>query len=52
MSDSYAEFNKESNKNIPNLKLVIVYKLQSTNTFLLKDILKTGQKKFLLLANL
>ena len=33
-------------KTIPNLKLVIVSEYQNTKTFLLKDTLKIGQKKF------
>ena len=39
-------------KKIPNLKLVIILGFQNTKTFLLKDILKIGQKKFLLLVKL
>ena len=35
-----------------NLKLVIVLGYQNTKTFLLKDILQSGQKKFLLLVKL
>ena len=35
-----------------NLKLVIVSEYQNTKIFLLKDILKVGKKKFLLLAKL
>ena len=39
-------------KKILNLKLVIMSEYQNTKTFLLKDTLKIGQKKFLLLAKL
>ena len=39
-------------KKIPNLKLVIILGFQNTKTFLLKDILKIGQKRFLLLVKL
>ena len=49
-SDSYAEYNEDFNKPCPNLKLVITSEFQNTKTFLLKDALKIGQKKFLLLA--
>ena len=51
-SDSYAEYHEDSNITKPNLKLVIMLGFQNTKTFLLKDILKIGQKKFLLLAKL
>ena len=51
-SDSYVECNEDSNdKDIINSKLVIVSEYQKTKTFLLKDILKTGQK-FLSLVKL
>ena len=39
-------------KNILNLNLVIMLEFQNIKTFLLKDILQTGQKKFLLLVKL
>ena len=39
-------------KKILNLKLVIMLEFQNTKTFLLKDILQSGQKKFLLLVKL
>ena len=39
-------------KKILNSKFVIVPEYQNTKTFLLKDIQKTGQKKFLSLAKL
>ena len=48
-SDSYAEYNQDSKKNT-NSKLVIMLGFQNTKNFLLKDTLKTGQKKFLLLV--
>ena len=51
-SDSYAEYNEDSNKKILDLKLVIMLEFQNIKTFLLKDTLKIGQKKFLLLAKL
>ena len=39
-------------KKILNLKLVIMLEFQNTKTFLLKDTLQIGQKKFLLLVKL
>ena len=39
-------------KKIINLKLVIMLEFQRIKIFLLKDILQTGQKKFLLLIKL
>ena len=39
-------------KKILNLKLVTMLEFQNTKTFLLKDILQIGQKKFLLLIKL
>ena len=39
-------------KKIPNFKLVFMLGFQNTKTFLLNDILKIGQKKFLSLAKL
>ena len=51
-SDSYAEYNEDLNKKILNLRLVIMLEFQSIKTFLLKDILQIGQKKFLLLVKL
>ena len=55
--DYYAEYNENSmelhsNKKILNLKLVAMLKFQNIKTFLLKDILQIGQKKFLLLIKL
>ena len=51
-SDSYAECNEDYNKKSLNLKLMIVSEYQNRKTFLLKDILKTGQKNFLSLAKI
>ena len=45
--DYFAKYNEESNKKILNLKLVIMLEFLSTKTFLLKDMLLIGQKKFL-----
>ena len=51
-SDSYAEYNKDSNEKILNSKLLIMLEFQNTKAFLLKDTLKIGQEKFLLLVKL
>ena len=51
-SDSYAEYNEDSNKKDPKFKLVTMLKFQNTTTFLVKDMLQIGQKKFLLLVKL
>ena len=48
--NSYAEYNENFNKKIPNLKLVIMLKFQNIKTFLLKDTLQIGQQKFLLVC--
>ena len=53
----YAEHNAHpmelhSNKKVLNLKLVTMLEFQNIKTFLLKDILQIGQKKFLLLIKL
>ena len=50
-SDSYTEYNENSNKKDPKFRLVTMLKFQNT-TFLLKDMLQIGQKKFLLLVKL
>ena len=55
--DYYAECNEHSmelhsTKKIPNLKLMTMLDFQNIKTFLLKDILQIGQKKFLLLIKL
>ena len=51
-SDFYVNTMKILMKKILNSKLVIMLEFQNTKTFLLKDILKIGQKKFLLLVKL
>ena len=49
----YVEYNEDpSNKNTLYLKLVAMLEFQNIKTFLLKDILQIGQKKFLLLIKL
>ena len=48
--DSYDEYNEDLNKKILNKKLAIMLEFQNTKTFLLKDMLQIGQKKFLLLV--
>ena len=45
-------FNENPNKKVLNLNLVIMLEFQNMKTFLLKDILQIGQKKFLLLIKL
>ena len=50
--DSYTEYNEDLNKKILNLKLVTMLGFQNIKTFLLKDTLQIGQKKFLLLVKL
>ena len=52
MGDYYAEYNGILIKNILNLRLVTMLESQNIKTFLLKDILQIGQKKFLLLVKL
>ena len=47
-SDSFAKYNEEFNEKDPNLKYNIMSEFQSTKLFLLKDMLLTGVKKFLL----
>ena len=56
-NDYYTEyigiaFNEIPNKKILYLKLVIMLEFQNIKTFLLKDTIQIGQKKFLLLVNL
>ena len=51
-SDSFAEYNEDSNKKILNLKLVIMLEFLSTKLFLLNDMLLICQKKSLLLIKL
>ena len=48
--DSYDEYNEDFNKKILYKKLAIMLEFQNTKTFLLKDMLQIGQKKFLLLV--
>ena len=52
MGDYYAEYDEHPNEKILNLKLVTMLDFQIIKTFLLKDILQIGQKKFLLLIKL
>ena len=51
-SDSYADYNQDSNKKILNLKLVIMAEHKKTKNFLLWDTPKIQQKKFLSFAKL
>ena len=50
--DYYAEYDEHPNKKSLNLKMVIMLEFQNIKTFLLKDVLQIGQKKFLLLIKL
>ena len=50
--DYYAEYNEDFNKKVLNLKLVTMLEFQNTKTFLLKDMLRIGRKRFLLLVGL
>ena len=50
--ESYGKYSEDLIKNILNLKLVTMLEFQNIKTFLLKDILQTGQKMFLLLVKL
>ena len=50
--DSYAQNDKIANKKILNIKLVTMLEFQNIKTFLLKDILQIGHKKFLVLIKL
>ena len=53
MDDYYAEYNEDpSNKKDPQFKVGEMLEFQNIKTFLLKNILKIGQKKFLLLIKL
>ena len=49
-SDSYAEYNERSNQKDPKLKVGDHVRISKCKNVLLKDILQTGQKKFLSLA--
>ena len=51
-SDSYAEYNEDFNKKDPKFKVGDMLEFQNTKTFLLKDMLQIGRKKFLLLVGL
>ena len=51
-NDYYAEYNEIANKKILNLTLVKMLEFLNLKTFLLKDKLRIGQKKFLLLIKL
>ena len=51
-SDSYAEYNGDSNEKDPKLNQVVMHEFQNTKEFFLKYILQIGLKKFLLLAKL
>ena len=48
-SDCCAEYNKNSNVAKPRFKVGDHVRISNTKTFLLKDTLEIGQKKFLLL---
>ena len=50
--DYYAEYNKIANQKILNLKLLTILDILNIKTFLIKDIVQIGQKKFLLLIKL
>ena len=50
--NSYAEYNENSDKNDPKFKVDDNVRISKYKTFLLKDILQIGQKKFLLLIKL
>ena len=49
-SNSYAEYNEDSNEKDPKFKVDDRIRISKYKEFLLKDILKIGQTKFLLLA--
>ena len=49
---SYVKYNEYLKKKILNLKLVVILKFENIKTFLLRDILQIGQKKFSLLVEL
>ena len=51
-SDFYAEYNEDFSEKILNLNLMIMLEFQNTKTFLLKDMLQIGWKKFLFLVKL
>ena len=49
-SDSYAEYNEDSNEKDPKFKVGDLVRISKYKNILLKDTLKIGQKKFLLLV--
>ena len=51
-SDSYVEYNKDSNKKDSQFKVGDRVRISNTKAFLLKDALKICQKKFLSLPKL
>ena len=51
-SDFYADYNKDSNETEPKSKAGDCVRISKYKNILLKDILKVGQKKLLLLAKL
>ena len=51
-SDSYAEYNEDSNEKDPKFKVGDLVRISKYKNILLKDTLKIGQKKFLLLVKL
>ena len=51
-SDSYAEYNEDSNKRDPKFKDGDHVRISKYKIFLLKDIFQIGQKKFFLLVKL
>ena len=51
-SDSFAEYNEDSNKINPQFKVGDHVRISKYKIFLLKDMLLISQKKFLLLAKL
>ena len=50
--DSYAQYKEDFNKKEPKFKVGDMLEFQTTKTFLLKDMLQIGWKKFLLLVGL
>ena len=50
--DSYAEYNEDSNEKDPKFKVGDLVRISKYKNILLKDTLKIGQKKFLLLVKL
>ena len=50
--DSYAEYNEDSNEKDPKFKVGDLVRISKYKNILLKDTLKIGQKKLLLLVKL